>query len=143
MDPLQPGDDERRTLDRLVDAQLRAEHDADVDAILALMSDAVIHDVVGLAEGPVHGLAAVRRRYQASFAATVHLRDEPLGRRYGAGFVVDEHVWSGRLTGHAFGIDGRGRQLDHRVLWLLEVAGGRIVREVIWNDLSAIRRQLP
>jgi ketosteroid isomerase-like protein len=143
VDPLQPGDDERRMLDRLVDAQLRAEHDADVEAILALMSDAIVHDVVGLAENPVRGLAAVRRRYQAFLGATVHVRDEPLGRRYGNGFVVDEHVWSGRLTGNAFGIDGRGRRLDHRVMWLLEVADGRIVREVIWNDVQAIQRQLP
>jgi hypothetical protein len=143
MDSLQPGDDERRNLDRLVDAQLRAEHDADIEAILALMSDAVVHDVVGLADNPVRGLVAVRRRYQAFLGATVHLRDEPLARRYGAGFVIDEHVWSGRLTGRAFDIDGHGRQLDHRVLWLLEVADGRIVREVIWNDVQAIRRQLP
>ncbi len=130
-------------LDRLVDAQLRAEHDVDIDAILAPMSDAIVHDVVGLAGNPVRGLAAVRRRYQAFLGATVHVRDEPLGRRYGHGFVIDEHLWSGRLTGNAFGIDGRGRQLDHRVLWLLEVADGRIVREVIWNDVQAIQRQLP
>jgi ketosteroid isomerase-like protein len=28
------------------------------------------------------------------------------------------------------------------VLWLLEVRDGRIVRETVWNDLSAIRKQL-
>jgi hypothetical protein len=129
-------------LDRLVDGQLRAEHDGDIEAILAPMTDAIVHEVVGLPDDPVHGLDAVRRRYGDLLAATVHERDVPLRRRYGRDFVLDEHVWSGRLTGRAFGMDGHGRWISHRVLWLLEVRNGRIVRETVWNDLSAIRRQL-
>lgn len=135
-------EDEQAILDQLVDAQLRAEHDGDIEAILAPMAEAIVHDVVGLANNPIHGLEAVRRRYHDLLAATIHERDEPLRRRYGRDFVLDEHLWSGRLTGRAFDIDGRGRWLSHRVLWLLEVRDGRIVRETVWNDLSAIRRQL-
>jgi hypothetical protein len=26
--------------------------------------------------------------------------------------------------------------------WLIEIRDGRIVRQTVWNDLSAIRRQL-
>ena len=44
----------------------------------------------------------------------------PLRRLYGTDFVFDEHVWSGRLTGRAFDLDGHGRWISHRVLWLLE-----------------------
>jgi hypothetical protein len=134
--------DARAGLDRLVDAQLRAEHDGDIEAILAPMTDAIVHDIVGLTDNPIHGLEAVRVRYRDLLAATVHERDEPLRRRYGSDFVLDEHVWCGRLIGRAFDIDGRGRWLSHRVLWLLEVRDGRIFRETVWNDLSAIRRQL-
>ena len=130
-------------LDRLVDAQLRAEHDGDIEAILAPMADAIVHDVVGSPDDPVQGLEAVRRRYQDVLAATVHERDVPIRRLYGTDFVLDEHVWSGRLTGRAFGIDGHGRWLRHRVLWLLEVRDGRIIRKTVWNDIPAIRRQLP
>jgi ketosteroid isomerase-like protein len=129
-------------LDRLIDAQLRAEHDGDVEGILAAMDDAVVHDLVGATENPIQGLEAVRRRYHDLLAATVHERDVPLRRLYGRDFVLDEHVWSGRLTGRAFEIDGHGRSLSHRVLWLVEVRDGRIVRETVWNDLVAIRRQL-
>ncbi len=133
----------RASLDRLVDGQLRAEHDGDIEGILAPMTEGIVHEVVGLADEPIHGLEAVRGRYRDLLAATVHERDIPIRRRYGRDLVIDEHVWSGRLTGRAFDIDGRGRWLSHRVLWLFEVRDGRIVRETVWNDLAAIRRQLP
>jgi predicted ester cyclase len=132
----------RAELDQLVDIQLRAEHDGDIEAILASMAETVIHDLVGALDNPIQGLPAVRRRYHDVLAATVHERDVPLRRLYGPNFVLDERVWSGRLTGRAFDIDGHGRWLSHRVLWLLEVRDGRIVRETVWNDLAAIRRQL-
>jgi predicted ester cyclase len=132
----------RAELDQLVDVQLRAEHDGDIEAILASMAETVIHDLVGSLDNPIQGLPAVRRRYHDVLAATVHERDVPLRRLYGPNFVLDERVWSGRLTGRAFDIDGHGRWISHRVLWLLEVRDGRIVRETVWNDLAAIRRQL-
>jgi hypothetical protein len=103
----------RAELDQLVDVQLRAEHDGDIEAILASMAETVVHE-----------------------------RDVPLRRLYGPNFVLDEHVWSGRLTGRAFGLEGHGRWISHRAVWLLEVHGGRIARETIWNDVEAIRRQL-
>jgi hypothetical protein len=133
---------ERAGLDRLVDGQLRAEHDGDLDGILAPMTEAIVHEVVGLDGGPVCGHDAVRRRYRELLAATVHEVDLPIRRRYGPGFVLDEHEWTGRITGRAFGIDGHGRRLSHRVLWLIETRGGRIVSETVWNDLAGIRRQL-
>jgi uncharacterized protein len=134
--------DARADLDQLVNAQLRAEHDGDVEAILAPMAASIVHDVVGSTNNAVQGLEAVRRRYHDLLAATVHERDVPLRRLYGPGFVLDEHVWSGRLTGRAFELDGHGRWISHRVLWLMEVRDGRIVRETVWNDIEAIRRQL-
>ena len=142
MDPIARPPEDRAQLDRLVDAQLRAEHDGDVEAILAPMAASISHDVVGSASSSVHGLEAVRRRYRDLLAATVHERDVPLRRLYGPGFVLDEHVWSGRLTGRAFELDGHGRWISHRVLWLMEVRDGQIVRETVWNDIEAIRRQL-
>jgi hypothetical protein len=138
----QPDDDARANLDRIVDGQLCAEHDGDLEAILASMADSIVHDVVGSADGPIRGREAVRRRYQQSLAATVHEQDVPIRRLYGDDFVFDEHAWHGRLTGRAFDIDGHGRWISYRVLWLLEVRDGRIERQTVWNDISAIRRQL-
>lgn len=135
-------DDTRAGLDRVVDGQLRARHDGDIEAILASMSDTVVLDVVGSQESPSQGLEAVRRRYRDLLAATIHERDVPVRRLYGRGFVLDEHAWQGRVTGRAFDIEGHGRWMSHRELCLFEVRDGRIVRETIWNDLAAIRRQL-
>jgi hypothetical protein len=137
-----PDETTRADFDRLVETQLRAEHDGDIEAILAPMADAIVHDVVGSPDDPIHGLEAVRHRYHDVLAATVHERDVPLRRLYGADFVLDEHVWHGRLTGRAFDNDGHGRWLSHRVLWLLEVRDGQIIRKTVWNDLPAIQRQL-
>ena len=142
VEPEQILPDSRADLDQLVNAQLRAEHDGDVEAILAPMATTIVHDVVGSTSHAVQGLEAVRRRYHDLLAATVHERDVPLRRLYGPGFVLDEHVWSGRLIGRAFELDGHGRWISHRVLWLMEVRDGRIVRETVWNDIEAIRRQL-
>jgi hypothetical protein len=143
MEPQQDPDEAGQAeLDRIFETQLRAEHDGDIEAILAPMADAIVHDIVGSTDNPIQGLEAVRRRYQDLLAATVHERDVPLRRLYGKDFVLDEHVWSGRLIGRAFEVDGHGRWLSHRVLWLLELRHGRIVRQTVWNDLAAIRRQL-
>ena len=106
------------------------------------LADGVVHDVVGSTDNPVQGREAVRRRYRDQLAVTVHEGVVPLRRLYGSDFVLDEHVWHGRLTGRAFDIDGHGRWLSHRVVWLLEVRDGRIIRQTVWNDLAAIQRQL-
>jgi hypothetical protein len=137
-----PDEEPRADLDRIVDAHLRAEHDGDLPAILDLMTDGIVHDVVGSIDGPIQGLDAVRLRYRDLLAATVHERDTPVRRLYGTDFVLDERIWHGRLIGHGFDADGHGRWLSHRVLWLLEIHDGRIGRETVWNDLAAIRRQL-
>ncbi len=137
-----PATDDRANLGRIVDAHLLAEHDGDIEAILAPMAEAVLHDVVGSTENPLQGIEAVRRRYRDQLAVTIHERDVPLRRLYGPDFVLDEQLWQGRLTGRAFEIDGHGRWVSYRVLRLLEVRDGRIVRQTVWNDLAAIRRQL-
>ena len=43
---------------------MRAEHDGDIEGILAPMSAAISHEIVGLADAPIHGLEAVRQRYR-------------------------------------------------------------------------------
>jgi hypothetical protein len=138
-----PYDAGRARLDRLVDAQLRAEHDGDIEAIVAPMADVIVHDMVGSENNPVHGTEAVRTRYRDLLAGSVHERDLPLRRLYGRDLVLDEHIWTGRLTGRAFETDGRGQWLSYRVLWLLEVTDGQIVRQTVWSDRPAIGRHLP
>lgn len=57
--------------------------------------------------------------------------------------MVDESVWSGTAKGTPFGMEGRGRPLEFRLLHVLEFAGdGQISRENVWLDLAAIQQQL-
>ena len=61
-----------------------------------------------------------------------------------SGFVVDESLWRGKAPGRPFGLEGRGRPLEFRMLHVLEFAeSGQIARENVWVDLAAIIRQLP
>jgi hypothetical protein len=85
---------------------------------------------------------AVRHRYQEFLTATVHERDVPIRRLYGQDFVFDEHSSHGLVIGRAFEIDGHGRWISYRALWLLEIRDGLISRQTVWNDIFAIRRQL-
>ena len=50
----------------------------------------------------------------------------------------------GRAPGRPFGLEGRGRPLEFRLLHVIEFAGsGNIKRETVWIDLASILQQLP
>ena len=58
--------------------------------------------------------------------------------------MIDEALWRGRAPGRPFGLEGRGRPLEFRMLHVVEFAdNGDIRRENVWIDLAAIIRQLP
>ena len=51
-------------------------------------------------------------------------------RLYGENFLVDESLWRGRAPGRPFGLEGRDRPLEFRLLHVIEFAdGGAISRE--------------
>jgi predicted ester cyclase len=92
----------------------------------------------------VRGRDEVRPFYEALFADLSESRVECLRRLHGDGFVVDESLWRGKAPGRPFGLEGRGRPLEFRMLHVLEFAeSGQIARENVWVDLAAIIRQLP
>jgi hypothetical protein len=69
---------------------------------------------------------------------------ECLRRLYGESFLVDESMWRGTAPGRPFGLEGRGRPLEFRLLHVIEFAeSGAIQRENVWLDLAAIIQQLP
>src|SRR5690606_2678329 len=71
-------------------------------------------------------------------------RVETLRRLYGSDFVVDESIWRGRAAGRPFGLEGRNRPLEFRLLHVLQFAeNGEIARENVWLDFAAILAQLP
>jgi hypothetical protein len=111
--------------------------------VLATLADDVEHDVVGWPTGPASGRAATRPFYEALFADLSDGQVRSLRRLYGENFMVDDSVWRGTAVGRPFGLEGRGRPLEFRLLHVLEFGpDGRIRRENVWVDYAAIAQQL-
>ena len=78
------------------------------------------------------------------FADLAESRVQCLKRLYGKNFLVDESLWHGRAPGRPFGLEGRNRPIEFRLLHIIEFTdAGDIQRENVWIDLAAIMRQLP
>lgn len=137
--PLTPAE-----MDRRMDEHFAYEMRDDVAGVLATLAEDVEHDIVGWPTGPVHGRDATRPFYETLFADLSDGRVATLRRLHGDGFLVDESLWTGRATGRPFGLEGRGRPLEFRLLHVVEfTAEGQIARENVWLDMAAILRQLP
>jgi uncharacterized protein len=131
-------------MDRKIDEHFAFEARDDVNGVLATLAQDVEHDIVGWPPGPTHGRANARPFYDALFADLSDGKVECLRRLYGDNFLVDESLWRGKAPGRPFGLDGKGRPLEFRLLHVIEFAdSGAIRRENVWVDLAAIIRQLP
>ena len=107
-------------MDRKIDEHFGFERRDDVEGVLATLTDDVEHDVVGWPAGPAHGREQTRPFYEALFADLSESRVECLRRLYGDGFVIDESLWRGKAPGRPFGLEGRGRPLEFRMLHVVE-----------------------
>jgi uncharacterized protein len=131
-------------MDRKIDEHFAFEASDNVEGVLATLSADVEHDIVGSPTGPTRGRDSARGFYRHLFADLADGKVETVRRLYGEDFLVDESLWRGRAAGKPFGIDGRGRPLEFRLLHVMEFsANGEIRRENVWLDLAAILRQLP
>ena len=134
----------REEMDRKMDEHFRFEMNDDVEGVLATLHDEAEHDVVGWPTGPVRGRSGARPFYEALFADLSDGKVECRKRLYGDGFMVDDSVWSGKAPGRPFGLEGKGRPLEFRLLHVVEFAdSGEIKRENVWVDYASIVQQLP
>ena len=134
----------RTEMDRRMDEHFRFEATDNIEGVLKTLAPDVEHDVVGWPPGPSHGRDGARPFYDALFADLSDGKVECLRRFYGEDFLVDESVWKGRAPGRPFGLYGRNRPLEFRLLHVIEFAGnGDIKRENVWVDLAAVLQQLP
>lgn len=134
----------RAEMDAKIDEHFAFEHNDDVEGVLATLTHDAEHDIVGWPDGPTHGREGARRFYETMFVDLADSKVHCLRRLYGDDFLVDESLWRGKAPGKPFGLDGRNRPLEFRLLHIVEFAkGGDIKRENVWVDLAAIIRQLP
>ena len=130
-------------MDAKLDEHFAFEAADDVAGVLATLSDDVEHDIVGWPPGPAHGRDATRAFYEALFADLADGKVASTRRLYGENFMVDDSLWRGRAPGRPFGIEGKDRPLEFRLLHVLEFTDeGDIGRENVWIDLAAIQQQL-
>ncbi|MCX7362766.1 MAG: ester cyclase [Alphaproteobacteria bacterium] len=134
----------RHQMDSKIDEHFAFEANDNVEGVLATLTPDVEHDIVGAPTGPTHGPAGARPFYESLFSDLSDGRVRTVKRLYGEDFLVDESVWSGKAPGRPFGLEGRGRPLEFRLLHVIEFAGsGNIKRENVWIDLVSILQQLP
>jgi uncharacterized protein len=134
----------RAEMDKKVDEHFAFEARDDVEGVLATLSPDVEHDIVGSPSGPTHGREGARAFYVGLFSDLAESNAEAIRRLYGEDFVVDESLWRGRAPGRPFGLEGRNRPLEFRLLHVVQFAeNGDIKRENVWIDFAAILQQLP
>ena len=134
----------RKEMDRAIDEHFGYEARDDVEGVLATLAPEVTHDIVGWPSGPTHGRENARPFYVALSADLSDGKVTCTKRLYGDNFLVDESVWEGKAPGRPFGLEGKGRPLQFRLLHVIEFADdGKIQRENVWVDLAAMLGQLP
>lgn len=133
----------REEMDHRIDEHFAFEAADNVEGVLATLTPDVEHDIVGAPTGPTHGREGARGFYESLFADLSDGRVQSLRRYYGDDFMVDESLWKGRAPGRPFGFEGRGRDLEFRLLHVIEFSEtGDIRRENVWIDFAAITQQL-
>jgi uncharacterized protein len=134
----------REEMDRRMDEHFGFEARDDVRGVLGTLTDDVAHDVVGWPAGPSRGREQARGFYEALFSDLADSEFTCVRRLYGDDFLVDESRWSGRAVGRPFGLEGRGRPLNFRLLHVVRFDEDRqLAAEQVWVDLAAIQAQLP
>lgn len=134
----------REMMDAKLDEHFGFEARDDIEGVLSTLTENVEHDIVGWPFGPSHGRDTTRAFYNALFADLADGEVRSVRRLYGDTFMVDDSIWRGTAVGRPFGIEGRGRPLEFRLLHVLEFTeDGQIARENVWVDTAAIQAQLP
>jgi len=134
----------RAAMDAKMDEHFRFEARDDVDGVLATLAPDAEHDIVGSPLGPTRGREGARDFYEGLFADLSESKFETIRRLYGEDFLIDESWWRGRAAGTPFGLAGKNRPLEFRLLHVVQFAdNGEIQRENVWIDLAAVIEQLP
>jgi hypothetical protein len=134
----------RAEMDKKLDEHFNFEARDDVEGVLATLAPDAEHDIVGSPLGPTRGREGARHFYEGLFSDLSESKVETIRRLYGADFLVDESLWRGRAPGTPFGLAGKNRPLEFRLLHVVQFADdGDIQRENVWIDLAAIIQQLP
>ena len=125
-------------MDALIDGHFRAEEAGDIEAVVEGFIPDAVHDVAGMRRGGEQ----IADFYRDLLAELRIDRFETVRRWYGERHAVDESILHATAVGRPFGLDGRGRHVNVRLLHLFEFADGLISRENAWLDMHGLAAQL-
>jgi steroid delta-isomerase-like uncharacterized protein len=128
--------------DRLIHAHIAAEIAGDSAGCVAMYTEDMEHDVVGVPTGPLQGKAAAKIRYDQLVGDIRTEQMVPKRRYFGDDFCVAEHLWIGTVPGMFLGLPGGGRRISFRLLHVWEFKDGLMSRENVWLDSGDIIQQL-
>jgi steroid delta-isomerase-like uncharacterized protein len=133
---------DRNEMDRLIEQHLVAEAAGDVPGAVAMYTDDVVHDVVGLPTGPGVGKEAAMGFYGYLTSNVNGTVMTPTRTWYGEDFCVAEHQATAKVVGEFLGVPGRGKEISFRILHVWEFSGGKMSRENVWMDGGSAIAQL-
>src|SRR4051794_33700179 len=110
----------REQMDRKIAEHFGFEAADDIEGVVGTLAPDAEHDIVGWPTGPTHGRDAARPFYLQLFKDLSESKTTARKRLYGENFLVDETLWEGRAPGRPFGIEGKNRPLNFRLLHVVE-----------------------
>ena len=134
----------RQEMDRKIEEHFGYEMRDDVEGVLGTLAPQAIHDVVGWPSGPSNTPEVIRNFYETLYADIAGEKVTCTKRLYGENFLIDESVWKGKAIGRPYGLEGKGRPVEFRLLHVIEFQDdGKMTREQVWVDFAALMQQLP
>ena len=126
----------------IVEQHLKAEGAGDVDGAVAVYTDDIVHDAVGLPGSPRTGKPAARGFYEYLTANFRTEEEVPLNRWFVGETMFLEQTMTGLTIGEMMGIPGNGKRITFRIFHVFEFHDGLISREQVWLDTGSIVAQL-
>jgi steroid delta-isomerase-like uncharacterized protein len=133
---------EQHEMIALVEQHLKAEGVGDVEGAVAVYTDDIVHDGVGMPGSPRTGKEAARDFYRFLSANFRTEGEEALNRFFDGDTMVLEQRMTGTVIGEMLGIPGNGRRVTFGILHVFGFRDGLINREQVWIDSGAIVAQL-
>jgi steroid delta-isomerase-like uncharacterized protein len=126
----------------LVQKHMDAEGAGDVEGAVAVYTEDVVHDEVGVPGSPRIGKEQARDFYRMITSQFRAEKEEELHRFFDGDTMVLEIMMTGKAIGDLFGVPGNGRQLSFRMLHVFDFRDGLISREQVWVDGGSVLAQL-
>ncbi len=113
-----------------------------MEGAVAVYTDDIVHDDVGMPGSPRIGKDASRDFYRYLTANFRTEEEQPVNRFFDGDNMILEQTMTGAVIGEMVGIPGNGRRVTFGILHVFSFRDGLISRELVWIDPGSIGAQL-